>query len=60
MGISAALLILGKLLLAHPNERSEARALLQSRVNRGPETIVHVTDESDQHPGEYERFTEAK
>ena len=60
MGSSDALLNLAKLLLADPRRRSEARALLQNRVDRGPETIVDITDGGDQHPGKDEQFTEAK
>ena len=60
MGSSDALLNLAKFLLADPNRRSEARALLQRRVDRGPETIVDITGEGDQHPGEDEQFTHAK
>ena len=60
MGSSDALLNLAKLLLADPNRRSEAHALLRSRVDRGPETTVDITDEGDQHAGEDEQFIEAK
>ena len=60
MGSSDALLNLAKLLLTDPSRRSEARALLQSRVNRGPEMLVEITGEGEQQTCEDEQFTEAK
>lgn len=60
MGSSDALLNLAKLLLADPKGRSEARALLGSRVDRGRETIFDITEQGEQQPCEDQDFAEAK
>lgn len=60
VGSSDALLHLAKIFLASPDSRSEARALLQRRVDRGEEIMFEITEQGEQRACEDEEYAEAK